>query len=280
MRGLLILLLFLCANVCYAQVKEPINRTWTSIAGTEVEAELVSFTDREVVLKLKQGKTIKLPLSKLAKYDRYFVKGLEKSTVPEGGVKYNQLDDNSWDIIQGKKGNKELLHYLNKKRFSGVAYKMQPKPNRDLFTKPGDEGYYTDMVSEVITFKSGLPNGLYKNFNGNGQKVWEVKKRVKSIQLITDGLSIRWDKSGKEITEATFVDNKKNGLETKWHSNGQKEQERNYKDGKADGLVVGWHENGQKKGEVNYKDGEEVEGSRKYWNSKGEPVDTYEESIK
>ena len=82
MRGLLILLLLLCANVCYAQVKEPINRTWTSIAGTKVDAELVSFTDREVVLKLKQGKTIKLALNKLAEYNRYFLKGLEKAILP------------------------------------------------------------------------------------------------------------------------------------------------------------------------------------------------------
>ena len=107
MRGLLTLPLFLCATLCYAQEKEPINRTWTSIAGTKVDAELVSYTDRDVVLKLKQGKTIKLDLNKLAEYDRYFLKGLEKAIVPEGGIKYHQLDDNFLDIIQGKKGNKE-----------------------------------------------------------------------------------------------------------------------------------------------------------------------------
>ena len=57
------------------------------------------------------------------------------------------------------------------------------------------------------------------------------------------------------------------------YNNGQKRWESNYKDGNQDGLDVSWHENGQKKAEVNWKDGEEVEGSRKYWNSKGEPVD-------
>ena len=95
---LLTLLMLLCATLCYAQEKEPINRTWTSIAGTKVDAELVSFTDREVVLKLKDGKTIKLRLDKLAEYDRYFLKGLEKAIVPEGGIKYHQLDDNFLDI--------------------------------------------------------------------------------------------------------------------------------------------------------------------------------------
>jgi hypothetical protein len=36
------------------------------------------------------------------------------------------------------------------------------------------------------------------------------------------------------------------------------------------GKVFGWHENGQKRYEGDFKDGEKVEGSDKYWNSKGE----------
>ena len=39
-----------------------------------------------------------------------------------------------------------------------------------------------------------------------------------------------------------------------------------------------WHENGQKQAEATYKDGEEVSG--KYWNSKGEEVETEEEAFK
>ena len=60
-------------------------------------------------------------------------------------------------------------------------------------------------------------------------------------------------------------------------NNGQKMREENYKDGKPDGLHVGWHENGQKGGEANFKDGKMI--SEKYWNSKGEPVDTIEEAL-
>ncbi len=52
----------------------------------------------------------------------------------------------------------------------------------------------------------------------------------------------------------------------------------NFKDGKNDELWVGWHKNGNKKSEVNWKNGEL--GSTKYWNSKGEPVDTYKEAEK
>ena len=59
---------------------------------------------------------------------------------------------------------------------------------------------------------------------------------------------------------------------------GGKKYEANYKDGKLDGLVVSWHETGQKHTEANYKDGKLVEGSEKFWNSKGESVDTIEEA--
>ncbi len=51
-----------------------------------------------------------------------------------------------------------------------------------------------------------------------------------------------------------------------------------YKNGKKDGLELFWHENGQKKSEGKFKDGKKI--SVKFWNSKGEPVDTYEEAIK
>ena len=64
------------------------------------------------------------------------------------------------------------------------------------------------------------------------------------------------------------------------NENGKKASERNFKNGKKEGLHVVWHKNGQKEAEVNYKDGEEVEGSRKYWNSKGEPVATWDEAKK
>ncbi len=41
---------------------------------------------------------------------------------------------------------------------------------------------------------------------------------------------------------------------------------------------MGWHENGQKFYEVNFKNGERI--SEKYWNNKGEPVDSQEEAYK
>ena len=84
--------------------------------------------------------------------------------------------------------------------------------------------------------------------------------------------------SGQVSDLVEFKDGKQNGLMIEWHQNGQKSVEGNFKDGEPHGLVKVWHENGQKLGELKYKDGEEVSG--KYWNSKGEEVDTEEEAFK
>ena len=53
-----------------------------------------------------------------------------------------------------------------------------------------------------------------------------------------------------------------------------------FKDGKPDGPVTAWHENGQKMEEGTYKDGKVVDGSKKYWNSKGEEVGSEDEAKK
>ena len=91
-----------------------------------------------------------------------------------------------------------------------------------------------------------------------------------------NGLYVSWYVGGQKKAERTYKDGKWDGLWVFWHSNGKKQIEANYKEGNLDGLVVNWHFNGQKFSEANYKDGELI--SEKFWNNKGEPVDTYEEA--
>ena len=83
--------------------------------------------------------------------------------------------------------------------------------------------------------------------------------------------------SGQVSRLGRFKDGKQGGFTTEWHENGQKKAEATYKDGKVDGLRTSWHENGQKWEEETYKDGEVV--SVKYWNSKGEEVETSFDSL-
>ena len=84
-----------------------------------------------------------------------------------------------------------------------------------------------------------------------------------------------WD-SGQVSRLLRFKDGARHGPLTMWHENGQKKAEGTYKDGKPDGLWTRWHENGQKKVEATYKDGERI--SEKWWNAKGEEVETPEEA--
>ena len=69
MKTLIPLLVFCLVTICNAEL-----RTWKSIVGTKVEAELVSLTGNQVTLKTKAGKTLKLPLNKLSKADQEFLK--------------------------------------------------------------------------------------------------------------------------------------------------------------------------------------------------------------
>jgi hypothetical protein len=84
-----------------------------------------------------------------------------------------------------------------------------------------------------------------------------------------------WD-SGQVSRLLRFKDGARHGPLTTWHENGQKKAEGTYKDGKPDGLWTRWHENGQKKVEATFKDGELI--SEKWWNAKGEEVETREEA--
>ena len=85
-----------------------------------------------------------------------------------------------------------------------------------------------------------------------------------------------WHENGQKLIERTWKDGKLDGFWLQWHENGQKAIEGTYKDGKNDGSYREWHENGQKAMEGTYKDGELV--FAKYWNSKGEEVETVEET--
>ena len=80
MKTLIPLLTFCLVAICNAEL-----RTWTSIVGTKVEAELVSLTGNQVTLKTKAGKTLKLPLNKLSKADQEFLKAKSSPKEPTKG---------------------------------------------------------------------------------------------------------------------------------------------------------------------------------------------------
>ena len=113
----------------------------------------------------------------------------------------------------------------------------------------------------------------------DGEAGFEVREDGRMIHPNGSGLLSGWvkfqDEYGKGLQR--FKDGKMDGPEVNWYANGQKESEINWKDGKLDGLWIWWHENGQKQEEATHKDGERI--SARYWNSKGEEVETWEESV-
>ncbi len=117
-------------------------------------------------------------------------------------------------------------------------------------------------------------SGWAKNMYDSGQ----VEELGQAKDGKPDGLMTEWHENGQKKGEATFKDGKIDGPFRGWHENGQKKGEATYKDGKEDGRATAWHENGQKQAEATFKDGEEVSG--KYWNSKGEEVETHQKSRK
>ena len=104
------------------------------------------------------------------------------------------------------------------------------------------------------------------------ESIWYLK----GSETPYTGKAFKLYENGQKKHEGNFKDGKPDGLFVGWHENGQKKDEVNIKDGYGVGLWTKWHENGQKWMEERYMDGESI--SAKFWNSKGEPVDTFEEA--
>jgi antitoxin component YwqK of YwqJK toxin-antitoxin module len=113
--------------------------------------------------------------------------------------------------------------------------------------------------------------GKFFDFHDNGQKKGEANLKDGKPH----GDATGWHENGQKALEGNFKDGEYDGLVVTWYENGQKETEGNYKDGEHDGPDVWWYENGQKEVKINYKDGTPI--SEKFWNSKGEEVDSMRE---
>ena len=82
---LLLLLLVLGTTCVVAQEGKSKLRTWTSSIGTKIEAELVSHTGEQVILKTKAGRTLQVPINKLSKPDQEFVAAKSSQAEPAKG---------------------------------------------------------------------------------------------------------------------------------------------------------------------------------------------------
>ena len=134
--------------------------------------------------------------------------------------------------------------------------------------KPVAEGKPEEPVAETKPELEGV-----------NKKELEIREGIvylKGSDTPYTGKAFALYENGQKLREEYHKDGNFDGLWVGWHENGQKESEWIWKDGEQDGLWLRWHENGQKMYEVNFKNGERI--SEKYWNSKGEIVDSEEEA--
>ena len=171
-----------------------------------------------------------------------------------------------------------------------------------LFVGCGKKEVVTEVVEPVAEAKPIEPVAEVKPVE---EKQQEVKEEIKPIEPVTDakaepdGVNIKESKvsegirylkdsdtpytgklfnvykNGVRSSELNYKDGKLHGPWITWHGR-WKSSEFNHKENKAHGVFTMWHRNGKKQGEVIYKDDEKI--SAQYWNSKGEPVDSEEES--
>ena len=121
-----------------------------------------------------------------------------------------------------------------------------------------DPGTLDKIISEAIDWEKPGEDFHKESYTG-----W-VK------QMRHDGR--RW-----RVTELGQMKDGQGILRISFHKNGQKRREEKLKDGEEIAEST-WHENGQKRSETTYHDGAGVVDSEKYWNSKGEEVETWQEA--
>ena len=191
-----------------------------------------------------------------------------------------ELEGVNEDELEERKG----IVYLNGSdtSYTGKIFRLDKNGKKEFETnfKQGKQDglgitWYKDGQKERETnFKDGKLDGPMNAWYENGQKMIEGSSKNGK----QDGLWTEWHKNGHKKFETHFKNGKEHGSAISWHSNGQKAYEGTHSNGKGVGINTSWHENGQKMAESNYRNGNKIKGSEKFWNSKGEPVDSIEEA--
>ena len=192
----------------------------------------------------------------------------------------------TWTAVNGKEVEAEFvsnekgivkLKLKTGKVFEVPANKLSKEDNEFISSLAKPDGVNEDELERrenIIYLKGSDTPYTGKSFSLD-KKGTGHEKNYKDGKL--EGPKIWWV-DGQKRSERNFKDGKEDGLQMNWHKNGQKSDEVNFKDGEPDGLNINWHKNGQKLYEANFKDGKRI--YEKYWNSKGEPVDSLEEARK
>lgn len=132
-----------------------------------------------------------------------------------------------------------------------------PDLENPIFVKKNTQTPVSLKVFE--NYKSGQKKAIGSLKNGKHQGSW-----------------FYWYESGEKKCDINFLNGNRHGLWIFWHKNGERKYIGKYSNGKMDGHWIYWHENGNKRFEGSFKEGKMSNG--KYWNSKGETVNSLKEA--
>ena len=193
------LTLLTCAVLaCSAAFAE--SRTWTNSEGKTLDGEYVRSTDKEVQVKLGNGKTVKLVLGTLSQDDQDFV----KKTVEEEKAKA--------EAAAAEKGRAKLSFKWAKK-MEPVMKEAQEYdlPVIVLFTGASWCGWCVKLEEEVLSkpeFKklaSGKMLGVKYECGSPGDYSSEGKKKAKELGIRGVPHYVILDKDGKKIGDGGYT---------------------------------------------------------------------------
>ena len=248
------LLIVLGMSFSAAQDAKSELRTWTAVNGKEAEAEFVSNEKGVVKLKLKSGKAFEVPFNKLSIADRNFL--IAKSYLMRP-ISTDTPSEKPSETLKSL-SDADVARLLEE---AVVVSHSDPWEERDGLFYKNDE-LISGLVKQVSRGGPLVPQG----------QVWGFFKFKDGKP---DGLWMEFERDGQKKQVFTFKDGKQDGLYIDYYGKGQKAREGIFKEGVKYSLHA-WHRKGPKWMEKTYKDGEVI--STKYWNIKGEEVDSWKEA--
>ena len=181
-------------------------------------------------------------------------------------------------------------HRFHEKFFDAICFGLLTYMAIGAFYIVGHDIYHditgttTERIEEIsleereglIYYKNKPYTGKSYGYHENGNVAREGNWKNGKLE----GLQFGWHENDEKALESNFKNGKAHGLVINWNKNGLKKSESHWKDGKENGPEVLWHQNGEKKSERMWEDGKVVEGSTKFWNWKGYPVNSFKEATK
>jgi len=131
--------------------------------------------------------------------------------------------------------------------------------------------YVTDIRQakfyRIITYKSGKPFGIVKDYFLSGQ-IQGTSKLLSEEPDVFDGIMENYYENGNKNSRGNYIKGKPDGIHRDWFENGNLKSEMNLKKGKLNGKYKAWHENGTLAIDCNYIN-DKLDGTYLSWFDNG-----------